>query len=128
MLLFETINQPLNFFIIILIGFFCAFIFDISRYFYFLCNKNKIIEKINDILSIIICFCIFFISILILNYGEFRFYLLLGFILGIILQRITFGKIIAKIAKKCYDIFNKLKIKLFRKKGNEIINENNAKK
>ncbi len=108
MLLYETLSQPIIALIIFLIGFGSGFIADISNYLYFLFNNNKYFRIIIDIITSIICFVIFFISIINLNYGEFRLYLLMLFIIGFLLQRFTIGKIIAKISNWCYNKFKKI--------------------
>lgn len=124
MVLFETQNQFIVFLIIVLIGFICGFIFDANKYINFLCNKNKIVQIILDFLSVLMCAFVFFISCLHLNFGEFRFYILLGFIVGVLIQRTTLGIVIAKICKLCYDKLKVVINKLFKTKEKH---ENNAK-
>ena len=119
MILYESLNQPLNFLFIFLIGIGSGFIFDAFRYLIFLCNKNSIMEKIFDCVSVVLCGIIFFLSTLNLNFGEFRFYLLFGYILGILLERFTFGIFIAKIASYCYNKIIKTINKLFKKRNKE---------
>lgn len=119
MILYESLNQPLNFLFILLIGIGSGFIFDAFKYLTFLCNKNSIMEKIFDCVSVVLCGIIFFLSTLNLNFGEFRFYLLFGYILGILLERFTFGIFIAKIASYCYNKITKTINKLFKKRNKE---------
>lgn len=124
MILYETLNQPLIFLLIIVIGFFSGIIFDFSNYLTFLFNKNRIIEKFFDAIAVVLCGAVFFIALLMLNFGEFRFYILLGYVLGIFIYRVTLGLIVAKVCSFCYNKFklgmSKLSNKLFKKK-----NENN---
>ena len=77
MILYETLNQPLIFLIIFCVGFVSGLIF--------------------DAISVALCGVVFFACLLELNYGEFRFYILLGYVLGILIERITLGLIVAKI-------------------------------
>ena len=119
MILYESLNQPLNFLLIFLIGLGSGLIFDIFKYLTFLCNKNSIIEKIFDCISIVLCGIIFFFACLTLNFGEFRFYLFLGYILGILLERFTLGIFIAKIASCCYNSVRKILNKLLMKRNKE---------
>ena len=119
MILYESLNQPLNFLFIFLIGIGSGFIFDAFKYLTFLCNKNSITEKIFDCVSVVLCGIIFFLSTLNLNFGEFRFYLLFGYILGILLERFTFGIFIVKIASYCYNKITKTINKLFKKRNKE---------
>lgn len=123
MILYETLNQPLIFLIIFCVGFVSGLIFDASKYLTFLFNKNKVFEKIFDAISVALCSAVFFACLLELNYGEFRFYILLGYVLGVLIERITLGLIVAKICSLCYNAFKKLMTKLsnkiFKKKSNE---------
>ena len=108
MLLYETLSQPLTFFLTFLVGFGCGFITDIRNYISFLCNKNKILNFILDILVSVICCFVFFACVLAFNFGELRFFLILSFVMGIFLQRISIGTIIAKVSKVCYNFFRNL--------------------
>ena len=126
MILYESLNQPLNFLFIFLIGIASGLIFDASRYLTFLCNKNRVMQKIFDFVSVILCGTVFFFSCLTLNFGEFRFYLILGYVLGILLERFTFGIFIAKIASTCYNKLKEILNRLFNKrKRKEQKNESN---
>ena len=119
MILYESLNQPLNFLFIFLIGIGSGLIFDVSSYFTFLCNKNRIMQKIFDFISVILCGIVFFFACLTLNFGEFRFYLLLGYLLGILLERFTLGIFIAKIASCCYNKSREILNKLFKRAERE---------
>lgn len=128
MLLYESISQPLNFLYILLIGFASGLIFDFFKYLNFLCNKNTITEKIFDFLSVAICGVVFFLAELHLNYGEFRFYLLFGFIVGILLERFSLGLFIAKICSYCYNKLTTVLNKIWKKKiKEELTNESDKK-
>lgn len=119
MILYETVSQPLNFLFIFFIGLGSGLIFDVFRYLNFLCNKNSVIEKIFDFISVVICGGVFFLSVLELNYGEFRFYLLLSYLLGILLERFSLGLFIAKICSYCYNKFTQIVNKTFKRKNKE---------
>ena len=107
MLLNETLSQPFIFIVFLLLGFGCGFFCDLKNYILFICNKNNIIDKLLDFfLSILNC-SIFYIALILFNYGELRIYLILTFVLGIFLQRYTLGRIIAKLFKTCYNFMKK---------------------
>jgi hypothetical protein len=60
-----------------------------------------------------VCFCIasfitFILMINLINMGEFRFFLLAGFVIGFLLERITLGKLFAKLFKMLYNNIAKL--------------------
>lgn len=123
MILFETQSQPVIFLLILLVGFVSGFVFDISKYIVFLCNKNKVVQAVLDVVSLSAIAVVYFLSQLFLNYGQFRFYLLMCFVAAILFQRVTVGKIIAKVCLKCY---NALAAVIRKRKSNKT-NENNAK-
>ena len=108
MILYETISQSLIFLYILLIGIGCGLVFDARNYVTFLCNRNKVVGIILDFVCGIIISAIFLLSVLWLNYGQMRFYLILGFGFGILLERFTFGNFIAKLSLKCYNGFRNL--------------------
>lgn len=112
MLLYETLSQPLIFLVVFGIGFGCGFVFDLRNYIHFLCNKNKIVGIVLDVISSIVCCLIFLLSVLNFNFGQVRFYLILSFILGLILQRFSLGYIIAKFFIWCYNLFKKVILKI----------------
>ena len=125
MILYESVSQPLNFLLIFLIGICSGLIFDLSRYLTFLCNKNGVMEKIFDFVSVILCGTVFFFTCLTINFGEFRFYLFLGYVLGILLERFTFGIFIAKIASACYNKLREILNRIFKKRTKEEKGESN---
>ena len=119
MLLYETLSQPLIFLITFFVGLGSGIIFDLRNYISFLCAKNKVIDIILDILSIlIICGVLFFINLKI-NFGQFRFYVPLAFFTGLILERYTLGLFVAKICSWCYTKFRNLIAKIYERKSKE---------
>lgn len=110
-MLFETLFQPKIFFFLMLIGFASGFVYDICLYIVFLCKNNKIVKIIFDFLGTTIIIAIFYLSVVMLDYGDFRIYHFLTFTTFLLLQRYTLGKLIAKLLDKCYNVF----IKIFEK-------------
>lgn len=110
-MLFETLFQPKIFFFLMLIGFASGFVFDVCGYFVFLCKNNKIVKIIFDFFGATIIFAIFYASVLMLDYGDFRLYHFLTFATFLLLQRYTLGKLIAKLLDTCYNAF----VKIFEK-------------
>jgi len=121
-MLFETLWQPLIALYILVTGFLCGFIFDINNLIWYLCNNNKIVRFFLDLLSITICFIIFFFLIINVSYGEVRFYQIILFLLSLFLQRITLGKLFAYLSKKCYT-----KLVIFKNKIISMFSKNKAK-
>ncbi len=55
---------------------------------------------------------IFYRLNIVINYGEIRWFCILALLLGLVVQRITIGKIIAKFYNWWYIIFEKFKTKI----------------
>lgn len=101
-MLYETLNQPYIMLLFLLFGFLSGFIFDFNS-FSKMFLRNKIFQNISIFFCTIITIFIFYICNLSLNYGQFRIYLIICFLISFTLQRIIFNKIVAKLTKKCYD-------------------------
>lgn len=113
-MLFETASQPLVFALLLLTGFLCGFLYDLAGYIVFLCKKNKIVQIVFDFVSSILIFAIFYLAVLNWDFGEFRLYHYFAFFSGLIFQRYTLGKFIAKLLDKCYNLFVKLTQKMVK--------------
>ena len=107
MIIFETLKEPKIFLLLIIFGFLCGFLFDISYLITFLCKENKIIKNIFQFFSTIICFFVVFLINLKLNYGIFRAYVFISFFFAVFLERISVGKLFAKTKIWCYNLFKK---------------------
>lgn len=107
-MLYETLNQPIICLLLILIGFLSGFVYDISNYIVFLCKNNSVVKIIFDFLATICIFSIFYVSILNLDYGRLRLYHFLIFFIFLILERISLGKLIAKLIDICYNLLTKM--------------------
>lgn len=119
MLLYETLSHPLIFLIIFSIGLSSGLVFDLRNYINFLFLNKKFISIILDILAcLIICF-ILFISNLKFNYGEFRFFILLAFFSGFLIQRLTLGIFVGKFFSWCYTKFRKIIDKFYERRTNK---------
>ena len=76
-------------------------------------NKNTPLLIITDTIFSLIAFVCFWYLTNIINLGEFRLYMFLGYILGFLIQKITLGKLFAKGVQKVYNLLinNKEKFK-----------------
>ena len=118
--MFSTLNQPIISVICVSIGVLFGFIYDI----FFLCfniSKNKTITTISNIIYFILMAILFTITSNYLKFTNFRIYMAISVIVGLILYNKSFHKIIAKLYIKVYNIVkNKfLKIKNYLKVKNE---------
>jgi len=114
------ILQLKDFLILLIIGFFVGILYGILNIFTQIKNRN-ILQIIIDIFFILIAFLIFILAINIINWGEFRLFLLVGYLLGFAIERIILGKIFAKLYKKVYTFIVKILKKFTKSKIGEII-------
>ena len=72
-------------------------------------KKNIVVQIIIDIIFSLIALGTFIIFLNIINLGEFRTFLLFGYIIGFSLERLTLGKLFARCFKKVYNwLINKI--------------------
>lgn len=119
-MLFETLKQSYIFLGCLYFGLIAGILKEVSVFVINLFKKNKIITFIIDLIYMLVFSLLFILCINIVNYGEFRVYLLLGYILGYILERKSLGFLVDFIIKKIYTfikfIYNKLiKIKFIKR-------------
>ena len=68
-------------------------------------KRNTPLLIITDTIFSVIAFVCFWYLTSIINLGEFRLYMLLGYILGFAIQKITLGKLFAKGVQTVYNLF-----------------------
>lgn len=80
-------------------------------------KRHLALKNLSNFLQTILVFATFMFSILYINLGEFRLFLLIGYAFGIILERITLGKL---FAKGYVWVYNKLEIFYKRFKSSKL--------
>ena len=105
-MLYETLNQLNIFFYIFIIGFCSGLLFLIRDILLFLFPKKAFWRIFFDFLIVFCLFLALFAGILLLNYGEFRFYLLTGFVFGLAVFNLFLSKPLAKFGLFCYNFIN----------------------
>ena len=108
-MLYESLSQPLIILCVLAIGFACGMIFDVGKFLNYFFNQNKITKQIILCLSTIISAGLLFLVNLQVNFGRFRFYVLLLFTLAFVLERYTIGKLWTKVLERCYSKLVKFK-------------------
>lgn len=98
------ILQLKDFLIVFLIGIIMGIIYGIISIIPNL-SKNIIVKIISDLMFSLLTSIIFLFLVLKINLGQFRLFLLIGYIIGITFERLTLGKLFAK-GYKC--VYNKL--------------------
>ena len=118
MILFSTLNG-LNCFLLML---FCGCVVGIIYEVGFFIRKLiplKITIFIVDAIFVVLSFIIFIFAINYCNFGYFRLFLLISFLLGFVIERVSIGFLVAKILEFIYNYFVRkiiLKLKTFRGK------------
>ena len=83
--------------------------------------NSKILRFVTDLISTIAGGLTFAILVNKLNTGIIRVYLIVAFMLGIIVERNSLGKIFAKLYKKLYNVLEKLTTNFRQSKLGKII-------
>jgi len=113
-MLFETLKQSYIFLGSIYFGLLCGIIKNVINLILKNCKNNKIIIFILDLIFMITFSFLFFICINIVNFGEFRIYLLIWYLLGFILEIKTLGFLVDFVLKKIYNFINFIGKKLLK--------------
>jgi ABC-type phosphate/phosphonate transport system permease subunit len=84
-------------------------------------KKNIVLQIINDLIISITTTVLFLLAINLINFGQFRTFLAIGYILGITIERITLGKLFAKGYKFVYTNIVKLLKKFANSKLGKVL-------
>lgn len=123
-MLYETLTQPYLLLIFLLAGILGGLVFDIGNFIKFLCSNKKAPSIFIDFIQTIICCLILFFVNLKYNYGLFRLFPIIIFLIFFTLERFTLGKIIAKFYNLCYNLLTKLFKKVTKKFKHDKTNKN----
>lgn len=102
-MLYPTINQPIVFIVIFSVGLASGLLFDFAHILTYLSGNDKYSKGLFDFLAIIFSFGILFYSNLAVNYGQFRFYVLLTFLFAMFIERVISKILWTKCIKRCYN-------------------------
>lgn len=80
-------------------------------------HENIITRIICDIFFMIIAVFSYIILVEKINFGSLRLYLIIGYVLGFFIERISLGKLFAKL---CKSVYNKLKLIISKFKATKI--------
>lgn len=104
-MLYPTANQPLIIAVMLLTGFLSGIFFDLFRFLTYLSGGDKWSRNFFDFLSTIFSFAILFLANLWINYGQFRFYVVVIFFIGFFIERVISKILWTKLILKCYNTF-----------------------
>lgn len=101
--------QAKLFFLFLAFGAVLGVLWGILNFIKQLFNKNIIVSQLLEIPFAAMFVLGFFVALINFNFGEYRFYLLVAWVLGFLIERKTLGKLFAKVY---YWLYNKLKVGL----------------
>lgn len=101
-LLYPTLNQPLVLLAIFIGGLIAGFGFDVFRLLTLLSGGDKLSRHFFDFLATIFAFFLLFYINLNLNYGQFRIYVPVVFLISFALQRLFARFLWTKLLSKWY--------------------------
>ena len=105
-MLYQTLAQPMLFLCFFASGIFCGILLNFKNVLLKLFKKNNFFYHFIDFLAFLIIFFIYFFINLKINYGEFRFFSLLTFLLSLLLENFVIRSFVAKLLHTWY---NKMK-------------------
>lgn len=112
-MLYETLFQTQIFFLLVYFGLLCGIFMELKILICHALKNNKIVKFILDISFMLLCALVFVYAKNLACYGEFRLYLLVGFVLGVILEHISIGFLVEKFFKLMYNVFKKVFRRMF---------------
>ena len=101
-MLYPTLSQPVVFVLIALTGLACGVLFDIFGSLAFVSGNDKYSKIFFDFLATIFSFAILFVVNLQANYGQFRLFVVITFLLAFCLERTLSKFLWTKCVKKWY--------------------------
>ena len=122
-MLYETLSQPQIVLFVVLFGFLSGIIFDLQKLFK-KSIKNRFFDYFSSFFCVFLTILIYFFVNLKINYGEFRFYILLMFFLSLAFERLFIGNLLENLLRKWY---NKLTEKMKKGYENKIRKRKNRK-
>ena len=114
-------SESILFFKFLLAGMAVGATMGILGFILLLFKKNKVIQFIADIITCLLFTFIFIFLINKLNMGKTRLYLLFAQLIGIFIEKITIGKVFAKLYKWLYNKGNLIKNKFLQTKFGKFI-------
>lgn len=114
-MLYETLAHPYLLLVFLLTGFVGGLVFDIGNFIKFLFANKKLPSILIDFVQTSISLFLLFFVNLNYNYGLFRVFPIIIFLIAFAIERFTLGKIIAKFYHVCYNSFTKFLQKITKR-------------
>lgn len=115
-MLYETLLQGQIFLCVLYFGLIAGIVFEGKNLIINAFSKNKVVCFVLDLIFMVVASLLFVLAKNISNYGEFRIYLLIGFVLGIYLEHASIGFLVEKFFLFCYNWLTKISRRIFSHK------------
>lgn len=112
-MLYETLLQGQIFLCVLYFGLIAGIIFEAKNLVEKSLSQNKVVCFVLDLAFMCLASLLFIIAKNVANFGEFRLYLLVSFILGIVLEHITIGFLVEKFFLLVYNWIRKITRRMF---------------
>lgn len=112
-MLYETLLQGQIFLCMLYFGLIAGIVFEAKNLIINAFSKNKVVCFVLDLIFMVVASLLFVLAKNISNYGEFRIYLLIGFVLGIYLEHASIGFLVEKFFLLCYNWITKISRRIF---------------
>lgn len=116
-MLYTALSQPLVFLLTFLAGIAGGVLFDVFKTLTFLSGNDKYSKVFFDFLATLFAFSLLYIVNLNINYGQFRIYVLVAFLLALFCERLLSKFLWTKCIKRCY---NRLREKGYARKKKKV--------
>ena len=115
-MIFETLLQGKIFLCFVFFGGICGMVFSAKKLIDKSFKKRKFVVVTTDILFMIMFSLTFIFAKTMFAFGEFRLYLLIAYVLGIVWEQISLDFLVEKFLKMSYTLFGKIFCKLKKTK------------
>lgn len=114
-MLFETLKHFYLFLGGIYFGLIAGIVQDVNVFVLEIFQKKRILSIILDVIFSLICVFLFYFCLNVVNFGEFRFFMLFSFFVGYFLERKTLGNLVDFIFQKIYNFIRKITLIVLEK-------------
>lgn len=115
-MLYETLLQGKMFLAIMYFGIVAGVFLTAKKLIDKTTKKSKFLTCISDIVFMLVCTTLFLIAKTKFCYGEFRFFEISAFLIGILIQQYSLNKLVEKFFNMVYNVFVRLFAKLKKTK------------
>lgn len=115
-MLFESLKQSYVFLGCLYFGLLCGIVYDFFKFILNLFGRKRFFQIVGDILFSFVFVILFFVCLNVTNYGEFRIFVLISYILGFFVEQKTLGFLVDFIFQKLYNFLRKVFAKLSKTK------------